>query len=70
MCKSNKMKYSLKKKHYDEEKFKNLLQTTDEINISILYCNIRSITNKHDDFVEKKDCDSDSDNDNDNYNNQ
>ena len=37
--------------YYDEQKFKNLLQTTDETNFSILHCNIRSITNKHDDFV-------------------
>ena len=28
-----------------------MLQTTDETNFSILHCNIRSITNKHDDFV-------------------
>lgn len=38
--------------YYDEDKFKKLLRTTNETNFSILHCNIRSITNKHADFVE------------------
>ena len=37
--------------YYDEETFKQLIQTASKINFSLLHCNIRSILNKYDDLV-------------------
>ena len=37
--------------YYDEEMFKQLIQTASKINFSLLHCNIRSILNKYDDLV-------------------